>query len=436
MRVRCHWLLSRFVATGQAVVLLSAVAIFAQGLPTPDITVAADGSGDFKTVQAAVAAIAKTNGERMVVFIKDGVYHEKVRVDASFVTLRGESRKGTRIEFPQLNDDFTSSPDALGRAVINVNGDDFVLENLTAENTAGQVGPHAFTVLGRGDRTVIVNCDVLSDGADTVSLWLGERGRYYHANCNFHGSVDFVCPRGWCYITNCNFYEMKPGSAAVWHDGSKGKDMKFVLRDCRFEGTNDWVLARHHLDAQLYFIDCQFARSMADRQPKRVIYPPGTNAPTEADIKKNAANDKLNVWGERNYFWNCRRDGGDFAWHSNNLVSASGAPRAEQIDAAWTFAGKWNPERAEGPSITEVKVSEGQVQVAFSEAVTVKGKPRLKLRDGRWVESNSGSGSNVLRFKLPEDGTGEVASLELNGGAIIACEAGAVLRMANLALPK
>ena len=70
---------------------------------------AADGSGDFKTVQAAVASIPKSNRERIVVFIKDGVYREKVRVDAAFVTLRGESRKGTRIEFPQLNDDFTKS---------------------------------------------------------------------------------------------------------------------------------------------------------------------------------------------------------------------------------------------------------------------------------------------------------------------------------------
>jgi len=409
---------------------------FAESLPKPDITVAADGSGDFKTVQAAVASISKTNRERIVVFVKDGVYHEKVRVDSSFVTLRGESRKGTRIEFPQLNDAFTKLPDALGRAVINVNGDDFVLENLTAENIAGQVGPHAFTVFGRGDRTVIVNCDVLSDGADTVSLWLGDRGRYYHANCNFRGSVDFVCPRGWCYVTNCHFYEMKPGSASVWHDGSKGQDMKFVMRDCKFDGANGWVLARHHLDAQLYFLDCQFSMTMADRQPKRVVYPLDSGAPSEADIKKNAANDKLNVWGERSYFWNCHREGGDFAWYSNNLSSATGSPRLEQVDAAWTFAGTWNPERSDEPVIRGFKTVAGEVEVIFSEAVTVKGKPQLKLRDGRLIELGSGGGSSRLTFKLPPDAVGDVVSLELNGGAILACEAGAGLRLANVGLPK
>ena len=68
-----------------------AFASFAKTLPKPDITVAADGSGDFKTVQAAVASIPKSNRERVVLLIKDGVYHEKVRVDASFVTLRGRA---------------------------------------------------------------------------------------------------------------------------------------------------------------------------------------------------------------------------------------------------------------------------------------------------------------------------------------------------------
>src|ERR1043166_966731 len=237
----------------------------------PDITVAADGSGNFKTVQEAVQSIPRDNHQRMIVFIKDGTYKEKVRRGAACVTLRGQSRKGTRIEFPQLNEDFTKAPDDIGRAVINVNGDDLVIENLTIENTAGVVGPHAFAIYGRGDRTVIVDSDVLSHGADTLSLWMSDRGRYYHARCYFRGSVDFVCPRGWCYITDCTFYEMN-NTTAVWHDGSKDKDMKFVLRRCTFDGVEGWNLARHHHDAQFYFLDCTFSKTMIDKPPFRVRY--------------------------------------------------------------------------------------------------------------------------------------------------------------------
>src|SRR5689334_4714585 len=113
----------------------------AEEIPPPDITVATDGSGDFTSVQKAVASIPKDNTQRIVIFIKDGVYKEKVKVEAACVTLRGQSRKGTRIEFAQLNEDFGRNPDNIGRAVLNVqpSADDLVLENLTIANTAGVV---------------------------------------------------------------------------------------------------------------------------------------------------------------------------------------------------------------------------------------------------------------------------------------------------------
>jgi pectinesterase len=412
------------------------LAAFAAASLKPDIIVAADGSGNFKTVQAAVESIPNTNRERLVVFVKDGVYHEKIRVDASFVTLRGQSRKGTRIEFAQLNDDFTRNQDNLGRAVINLNrADDFVLENLTAENTAGVIGPHAFTIYGTGDRTVIVDCDVLSHGADTVSLWLGDRGRYYHANCNFRGSVDFVCPRGWCYATNCTFYEMKD-TAAVWHDGARDRDMKFVLRHCRFDGTNGWNLARHHHDAQFYFLDCTFAKTMIDRAPFRVIYPLDGTTPGDADIRRNADLDKSNIWGERSYFYNSHRAGGDYAWLANNLSSATNSPKPEQINAAWTFAGKWDPERKTGPVIQKVDAQSDRIIFSFNENVTVKGPVRLELRKRAYAAYSSGSGTDKLIFALPPGSQGEVASVELNGGAIVACEAADSVLNANLSLPK
>ena len=81
----------------------------------PDLTVAADGSGDFTTIHAAVASIPRENRERRFVFVKDGVYREKVRVDASFVTLRGQSRAGTRLEFAQgMNEYRGAARDNLG----------------------------------------------------------------------------------------------------------------------------------------------------------------------------------------------------------------------------------------------------------------------------------------------------------------------------------
>ena len=87
-------------------------------------------------------SIPRTNRERRLIVVKDGTYTEKVRVDAPFITLRGESRTGTRLEFAQAR---TESRDDRGVGVLNLGAtaNDFVLENLTVKNTHGVLGVHA-----------------------------------------------------------------------------------------------------------------------------------------------------------------------------------------------------------------------------------------------------------------------------------------------------
>jgi len=421
----------------------------------PDITVAADGSGDFKSVHAAVQSIPRDNRERRIILVKDGLYAEKVRVDASNVTIRGQSRKGTRIEFFQAQGGGGGGENR-GVAIVNLsnNAHDCVIENLTIKNTQGVLGVHAFAVMGRADRTVIIDCDVLSHGNDTIALWRGraedaaalaagappadptilkDSGRYYHARLNVTGSVDFICPRGWCYMADSTITELNPGStASVWHDGSNDPDKKFVMRNCRFDGVEGWWLARHHHDAHFYFIDCSFSKVMRDTAPYRVVYPLNGGKATEADNRRNADLDKTNVYGERAYYYNSHRDGGDYVWHRNNLSSAPGSPKPDQITARWTFAGTWDPEDTAGPRIVNVTSNDGKIQVKFAERVTVKGKPDVKLTGGATAPYDGGSGSDTLVFT----GDGNAASIDLNGGVIIASIASATTRSADLTLPR
>jgi pectinesterase len=446
----------RFACTFAILVALVRAATAAPLPPKPDLVVAADGSGDFKSVHAAVQSIARSNRERRVILIKDGVYAEKVRVDAPFITLRGESRGGTRLEFGQAR---TESRDSLGVGVLNLGAtaNDFVLENLTVKNTHGVLGVHAFAVYGLADRTVIVDCDVLSQGNDTLSLWRGrtendatvaasmseasegvwrDGGRYYHARLNIIGSVDFICPRGWCYMTDSTITQVNPSAtAAIWHDGSNNADKKFVLRNCRFDGPPDWYLARRHHDGQFFLIDCTFSNTMRDRAPYRVTYPLDGGTPTAADIERNQHYDRTNVFGDRAYFHNSHRAGGDYAWHRDNLAKAPGAPKPEQVTAAWTFAGSWDPEKKTGPKITRVAYDEGRVELTFNEVVTVKGRPRLAQRDDDFADYVTGSGTRTLVFGAPAGDGGKRFSVDLNDGAIIATEAGATLRHADLTPP-
>ena len=77
----------------------------------------------------------------------------------------------------------------------------------------------------------------------------------------------------------------------------------------------------------------------------------------------------------------------------------------------------------------------GQIALAFNEPVTVKGKPRLKMCGGRVANYISGSGTDTLLFGPVADSAAEVCSVDLNGGAITACEASVTQRRANISIP-
>jgi pectinesterase len=165
-----------------------------------------------------------------------------------------------------------------------------------------------------------------------------------------------------------------------------------------------------------------------------VLYPLDGGTPTAADIQNNKEHDATNLWGERSYFYNCHRQGGDYAWMKDNLAAAAGSPQAGQITAAWTFGGSWDPEARSGPAARAVAAVDGRLAVTFSEPVTVKGHPRLDLGSDEFAEYASGSGSDTLVFAVP---AGRAAKgIVLNGGAIIASEAAAALRPASLELPR
>ena len=99
-----------------------------------DLTVAADGSGDVKTVSEAIARVPENNKKRFTIFIKKGVYNEQIRIPANkpFITLIGESAENTRLSF-DINNARAGTTSAA--YAFYVGGHDFHAENLTFENS-------------------------------------------------------------------------------------------------------------------------------------------------------------------------------------------------------------------------------------------------------------------------------------------------------------
>jgi len=299
-----------------------------------DIIVDAGGKGDFRSIQEALDSSSHRKTP-VVILIRNGMYNEKVLIRRSHVTLVGEDCDSTRIVYAELRENWnrTHHGSDWGSAVVNIDTGttDITLVNLTVYNNHGSLygteRKHSFAVRGAGTRIMILYCSIISDGGDALSLWNRENGMYYHANCYFEGWVDYVCPRGWCYITDSRFFGHNTPSASIWHDGSYDRNQKFVITNSYFDGVAGFPLGRNHLDAQFYLIDCRFSANMADRPFYR---PPSSPRPWQ--------------WGDRHYFYNCHRDGGDFAWFKDNLERAEGSPAADDITVRWTFDGKWDPE--------------------------------------------------------------------------------------------
>src|SRR5690606_27904080 len=105
--------------------------------------VSKDGSGDFESIQRAVDQCRSFPDERITLFIKKGMYNEKVKIRQwnTNIKIIGEDRDATIITF----DDYFDKADR-GRnstfftSTFSVEANDIILQNLTIRNTAGDIG--------------------------------------------------------------------------------------------------------------------------------------------------------------------------------------------------------------------------------------------------------------------------------------------------------
>ncbi|MGI8637212.1 MAG: pectinesterase family protein [Segetibacter sp.] len=80
------------------------------------LTVAQDGTGDFKTVQSAFNSIPFNNRNTVTIFIKNGIYKEKLLLGRGkdYVTLVGEDKFNTVLTY----DDHTGKVGSNGKISI------------------------------------------------------------------------------------------------------------------------------------------------------------------------------------------------------------------------------------------------------------------------------------------------------------------------------
>jgi len=197
-----------------------------------DLTVAADGSGDVKSVQEAVNKIPENNRKRFVIFIKPGVYQEQIRIPASkpYVSFIGESAEKTKLTFNLPNKIAGSTSAAYA---FYVAGHDFYAENITFENSFG-TGSQAVAVLTEADRAVFKNCRFLG-WQDTL---YAKNGRQYYENCYIEGHVDFIFGQAAAVFENCTIHSKGDGYIAAPMRFAADESSGFVFINSRLTGEN------------------------------------------------------------------------------------------------------------------------------------------------------------------------------------------------------
>ncbi|MGA7832230.1 MAG: pectinesterase family protein [Terracidiphilus sp.] len=206
--------------------------------------VAADGTGDFYSVQRALDAAPATGA---LVLVAPGTYREVLTIDKSNIQLRSANPDAGKTVV--VNDrNAGENGGTLHSATVNVTADNFFAENITFENDFNRTHPQlpagsqALALRVIGDRAIFHNVRLLGN-QDTV--YAGSRNcapdganciatRQYFSDCYIAGNVDFIFGDSKAVFDRCEIH-------STAHDGGfitaqakhyASEDSGFVFNHC------------------------------------------------------------------------------------------------------------------------------------------------------------------------------------------------------------
>ncbi|KAF1896427.1 hypothetical protein Lal_00034125 [Lupinus albus] len=172
----------------------------------PNLVVAKDGSGHFKTVQAAINAAARRRSKtRFVIRVKRGVYRENIEVDKSNdnIMLVGDGMRYTIITSARsVQNGFTT----YSSATAGIDGLHFIARDITFKNTAGPKKGQAVALRSASDLSVFYHCSI-EGYQDTLMV---HAQRQFYKGCYIYGTVDFIFGNAAVVFQNCVILVRRP----------------------------------------------------------------------------------------------------------------------------------------------------------------------------------------------------------------------------------
>lgn len=257
------------------------------------ITVAKDNSGDFDSIQKSVDSVSDNNNE--TIFIKKGIYKERIEIRKNNITLIGEDTDETII-----TEGFYARmimPDGSKRGTFRsytflVYADNFSASNITFENSAGfgdDVG-QAIAVYAEGDNITFKHCKILGhqDTLFTGPLPLKEKQpggftgptidserklvHQLYEDCFICGEIDFIFGSATAYFKNCTLFALNRNepinSYYTAPSTYEGQAFGYVFDNCTFTGNcppKSVALSRPwRIHAKVVLLNCEYSDQIID----------------------------------------------------------------------------------------------------------------------------------------------------------------------------
>ncbi|MEY4387821.1 MAG: hypothetical protein RLY20_3104, partial [Verrucomicrobiota bacterium] len=375
-----------------------------------NLIVAADGSGDFCTVQGAVDYVPSGNTTVRLINIRYGTYREIVNVKSKHnLTFRGESRAGTRIAYPNNNWVYANSHYCM---IFKVNANDIALDNLTVTNTTPQGGSQAFALMMEtGSKRFVCNNSEISSFQDTILINTSDNTAYFRDTL-IQGDVDYIWGGGNCFFTNCEMRSLRAtgGYVTQARTAANSNGMSFVK--CAFTVPSSG------------YVNCLFGRAINTTNGNVAIV--NCRIDTSAYTGWNAAdvaNANLNLrWWE---FGNSNLAAtAAVAFNGTQIGVTNNDPRLLAAQDAVQWLNGWTP--ALLPNIlsqpTNQTLSSGQSAV-FTVSATGIPEPTYQWRKNGTNIANATNATYTIAAVLPNDAGAYSVMVVTPAGSILSSNA-------------
>lgn len=200
-----------------------------------------DGKGKYKSLQAALDAIPSNSKKQTIIYLKKGIYKEKIVVDATKnnITLIGEDKVNTIISFNDHAGTRLENGDTLNTwtcASMIVYGNSFQARHITFENNAGFTAGQAVALRLEGNRASFFDCNMT--GFQDVLFLSGSGVKHYFDSCYIEGTTDFIFGASTAVFNRCHIHSKKNSHVTAASTNSI-IPFGFVFFDCQLTADSN-----------------------------------------------------------------------------------------------------------------------------------------------------------------------------------------------------